>query len=216
MLGKTKKSPTVPQPFQGTGTLKRGPLRASAEAVAALQRQKDEAREVADLQREERRGQAREMEGHLAQVTMDARARGEDVRRGAAGPLQVARDGLIWALRKGTMDPVHYDAGLRFRADYEKANGTGVGSCLADPGGRSAFNPHTSGVSQAMLVARDNVKAALADLGTPLLNGYVELVAGEGAMLTDPRIGGAKHADDHKLPCRIAFDMLARHYGMIR
>ena len=216
MAGKMKSSQTVPSPFRDSGTAGRKPLKAGAAAIAALARLQAEAREVAELERQERRGAGREMETHLLTVERESLERGEEVKRAACGPLHVARDGLVWCRNKATIAPVHYDAGLRFRRDYETANGTGVSSCLADPGSHVAFNPHKAGATDAMLLARSEVKAALAALGTPILHGYVQLVAGEGAMLTDQRFSGPKGAGDHALPCRIAFDLLARHYGMIR
>lgn len=216
MAGKAFKNTTVPSPFQMSGTAGRPKLKASAQALAAVERLKEEAREVVELQRQERRLDVREAETHLARVQEAATERGEDAERTQAGPLHVlARDGLMWAMRKGHIGAVHYDAGLRFRAAYETANGTGVKSCLADPGSASAFGPK-SGPTDAMLRARGEVRDALASLGTPLLTAYVQLLAGEGVTLSDPRFGDPKRVGDHVLPCRVAFDLLARGYGMIR
>ncbi len=192
-------------------------LKASKSSKAALRLWHDaRRRELEDQARERVQAEVRAAERHLQAVTDKAEASGEEVARDGKGPVHVARDGLAWTLRKGTIERVHSDAGLRFRADYETANSGGLRSCIDESTGGRGFSPHTSGPTDAMIAARGRVKAALAALGTPLLEGYVVLVAGEGAMLTDPRIGGAKGASDHALPCRIAFDMLARHYGMVR
>lgn len=216
MAGKAFKSKTVPTPFQENGTVARPKLKATAQSLAALERLKGEAREVESLQRQERQALGREAEQHLTRLQVVAVERGEEVARDGAGPLHVfARDGLMWAMRKGHIGAAHYDAGLRFRADYELANGTGVKSCLADLSSGATPGPK-SGPTDAMLTARRNVKGALASLGTPLLTAYVQLLAGEGVTLSDPRFGDPKRVGDHVLPCRVAFDLLARGYGMIR
>lgn len=217
MATKAKTSETVPQPFQTSGTVVRPVLKASKQAKAALGRVHAERRRLIEAQARERAlVEAREVEDHLDAVAAQAQARGEEVARQGKGPVHIARDGLAWALRKGTLDPVHVRAGERFRDDFEVCQGGGLGSCLEKSGGRGQFSPHTSGPTVEMMAARGRVEAALASLGTPMLHGYVVMVAGEGAMLTDARIGGPKGAGDHVLPCRIAFDLLARHYGMIR
>lgn len=220
MAGKAFKSKTVPTPFlkgmDGVGpsrkTLKAGPAAVKAwnEMVAEAEREHVERAQAQE------RAERHDIEDGLAAVERMAAAREEEPERTQAGPLHVfARDGLMWAMRKGHISAVHYDAGLRFRGDYEKANGTGVKSCLADPGSASAFGPK-SGPTDAMLRARANVRDAIASLGTPLLSAYVELLAGEGATLSDTRFGDPKRVGDHVLPCRVAFDLLARGYGMIR
>lgn len=216
-MGKAFKKKTVPQPFL-EGMVGVGPgrkvLKAGPAAIKAWESMVAEAeRDAAERARDHVRAERHDAETHLARTEQDAQARGEEAERTQAGPLVIVRDGLVWALRKGTIDPVHYDAGLRFRKDYETANGTGVKSCLADPGFGGAFGPK-SGPTDNMLRARGLVRDALAGLGSPMLHGYVQLVAGEGCLLSDERFAGEARA--HQLPCRIAFDLLARGYGMIR
>ena len=221
MAGKAFKSKTVPTPFllqgmDGVGpsrkVLKAGPAAVKAwnEMVAVAEREMLERAKVQD------RAERHDIEDGLIAAERMAASRQEEPERTQAGPLHVfARDGLMWAMRKGHIGAVHYDAGLRFRAAYEMANGTGVKSCLADPGSPSAPGPK-SGPTDAMLKARADVKEALSSLGTPLLTAYVQLLAGEGVTLSDPRFGDPKRVGDHVLPCRVAFDLLARGYGMIR
>lgn len=193
-------------------------LKAGPKAVAHwLKLVQDAEAELEADRRASARSEAVEGERGLAQAGAVAEARGEEFERVQSGPAHVARDGLRWVLRKGYILPMYYDAGLRFRADYECANGTGVNSILGTERTGRGFDPATSGPTHAMLKARDDVRAALRGLGSPLLHGYITHIAGEGRTLTDPVFGpDPKRASEHFLPCRIAFDMLARHYGMIR
>ena len=72
---------------------------------------------------------------HLEALAEREAGRGQEVEVAATGRLTViSRDGLVWAVRKGVLGALHYEAGLRFRGDYELANGTGVASCLGGEG----------------------------------------------------------------------------------
>jgi hypothetical protein len=206
--------------FDGVGVLKNKgesniqkkghTLTARQQAVAAMQ--------VRLARMELERAEMVERQRHLSQVEAREAGRGEEVERAATGPLRlISRDGLVWAVRKGVLGARHYEAGLQFRGDYELANGTGVKSCLAGEGAvMGGFGPK-AGPSQAMIMARGKIEAALAGLGTPMLQPYVRWVAGEGEMLSGARfVADARRVSEVVLPCRIAFDMLARHYGMIR
>lgn len=213
MASKTAKRKTVPNPsIQGS----KPRLTASAQAVAAMQAKAEERERVRAQQEAERAATATVQRG-VAETMRLASGRGEEVALTAAGRVAVARDGLKWIRDKGYVAQPHYDAGLRFRADYELANGTGVMSCLADPGQGGAFEPHKAGPTDRMLLARGKVRDAIAAMGTPELAPYLTRVAGEGVMLNDPLfVKDPRRVSDHVLPCRIAFDLLARHYGMIR
>jgi hypothetical protein len=225
MAGRIKKLETVPNPSEkgsalpGPGELvaqSRRRISASAAAAEALQARLDAQARVAAQQAAERAERVAVVRGVEETVALAA-ARGEEAQATPAGRVTLARDGLEWIRRKGWVAQPHYEAGLRFRGDYELANGTGVLSCLADVGaGGGAFGPK-SGPTDAMLAARDRVAGALAALGTPELAPYVTRVAGEGVMLNDTQfVADPRRVSDHVLPCRIALDLLARHYGMIR
>lgn len=223
MAGRIKKSQTVPNPSEGGSNLgaqaPRKVLKAGPRAVDAWAQRIEESERLLEQQRQESERNAK-VEGRrgLDQARAVAAAKGEEVTERQGGPIEVARDGLKWVRDKGTVAQPHYEAGLVFRADYELANGTGVRSCLADVGGAGAgaFGPKAGPTAQ-MLAARDRVAKALKALGTPELHGYVTLVAGEGVMLSDPRFSrDPRHVSHHHLPIRIALDLLARHYGMIR
>lgn len=218
MAGKAAKIETIPNPStEGSKPSKVGRISANAAQVAALEARKAEARALAAAQLAERRAEAVDNVRHLEAVAARELERGEAVEVGKPGERVVllSRDGLEWMKRKGDLGETHYRAGLRFRADYELANGTGVPSCLAAEGmGGGAFGPR-NGAAQAQIVARGAVEAALKALGTPMLVPYVVGVAGEGRTLAEAAGVEVKRADEHKLPCRIAFDLLARHYGML-
>lgn len=215
-----KAEKTVPQPsleaFQGVSA-PRKVLRAGPAAVKAWDRQVAEAEAVALLQQRERDSEDRtQVQRGMADTVRQAAAQGVAVEPVQGGAVLIARDGLVWLLRKGVLAAIHYDAGLRFRGDYELANGTGVLSSLGGEGSHSAFGPK-SGPTDAMLHARGRVLEALKGLGSPMLSPYVKLVAGEGVMLSDPVFSkDARRVSDHYLPCAIAFDILARQFGMIR
>lgn len=215
-----KNTQTVPQPsleaFQGVSAPKKV-LKAGAAAVSAWNRRVAEAEAVALQQQRERDAEERSsVQRGVADSVRQAAAHGAAVEATQGGAVLIARDGLVWLLRKAVLSPIHYDAGLRFRGDYELANGTGVLSSLGGEGSHSAFGPK-SGPTDAMLHARGRVLDALKGLGSPLLSPYVKLVAGEGVMLSDPVFSkDPRRVADHHLPCVIAFDILARQYGMIR
>jgi hypothetical protein len=178
-----------------------------AEILAARQAQRDEqnaAREASRTEREQQRAR-------MAETITLATNRGEDVTQDGER-VRIARDGLAWLRDKRGLPGAYFFAGLRFRADYELANGTGVLSCLNDEKGGGFASG--SGPSDAMLRAKDATQNALAALGTPLLHPYAIHVAGEGRMLTDPVFEGDQRS--HYVPAIVALDLLARHYGMIR
>lgn len=237
-MGASKKSSkTVPngsgQPFQG-----RAKLKATAKAMKALRdREAREAKRQAQIaaEREERLATERHLDlversvkaqhvGYAALGVALGNIAAKDaalelgVERSQTGAVHVlARDGLKWLVRKGHLNAAHERAGLRFREDWRTATGSGVVSCLAVEAGGRAFDPATSGPTQRMLGARDRVQAALRALGTPMLHGYVQHIAGDGAMLSGPEfMADSRRVNDHVLPCVIAFDLLARHYGHIR
>lgn len=199
------------------GAKKKPTLRATELAVQALREREEDQRRLKAQQAAER---AQRVEGrrHLDKVAAMAEAHGEDVQRsGQTGPLLVlSRDGLRWLFDKAVIERPLYDAGLRFREDYELAMGEGVRSCLADGAGGGGFGPK-SGPTDAALAARDKVRAALFALRQADLVKYVRLIAGDGAMLTEKAfVDDPRRAAEHKIAARIAFELLARHYGMIR
>lgn len=159
----------------------------------------------------------RDRKGYLAETKLAnaetkrlAKGRGETVERSDAGGLEITtRDGMRWLLKKGRILAAHYDAGMKLREDAQLAAG-GLKSCLGDAG-MAAFRGGL-GPTDAMLAARDRVKAALGSLGTPMLVVYAERVAIDGDTLT------AFEGDtrDHLLACKITLDLLARHYGLLR
>lgn len=180
-----------------------------AERLAREERLRQERTQRLERIRQERD----EIQASIAETVDLAKARGEQVDR-KEGRVRIARDGLVWLRDKRNVPAKYYDAALKFREDYERANGTGVVSCLADQSGSGGG---ASGPNDAMLRARDDLKEALAALGSPLLHPYVINVAGEGRMLSDPVFGpDPKRAEQHYIPCVIALDILARHYRMIR
>lgn len=186
-------------------------LNASPEAAAALA-----ARLAASAQA---RAEEVESRRHVAQVAATERERGGEVEAVGGDRLTVlSRDGLRWAFRRGVLSAIAYQAGLTFRAAYERANGTGPRSSLAaaELGGGSSFGPGV-GATDAQVIARGEVNRALAALGTPLLHPFVVGLAGEGDTLSSSRfVEDPRRVGEVTLPCRIAFDLLARHYGMIR
>lgn len=218
MAKRAAKSQTIPNgSIGGSDPSKARTLLASAKAVAALEAHKVALREAEEAERSSRRASAVDAAQHVDAVAKAATERGEEVapRQPGERVVVLSRDGLEWMKRKGDLGESHYRAGLRFRGDYELANGTGVKSCLASEGQvGGTFGPR-NGATQAQILARGAVEAALRALGTPLLRPYVVGVAGEGRTLAEASGCEVKRADDHKLPCRIAFDLLARHYGMI-
>lgn len=203
-----------------SGTGKGGRLAASPAMGARMRALRQDAERIADRQRRDAEAsEAKALKAGLDQTERLAKARGEDTARTADGGLEVSsRDGLTWLAGRSRIWPIHVAAGLRFRQDYERANGTGVRSGLADmaTGGPRNYGP-ARGPTEAMLTARDAVRSALAALGTPILEKYAVLVAGEGRMLSDPAFtaGDPTKAREHHLACLAALDLLARHYGMV-
>lgn len=163
----------------------------------------------------ERAGYLAETATSIAETATLARGRGEGVEKRASGGLDLTdRDGLMWLLRKRKILVAHYDAGIKFRDDYQLAAGPGMVSCLAE---RSGGGGQGYGASAAMISARGRVKDALSSLGTPELKPYIERVAAEGQMLSEAFAAGDRFkVRDHLIPVRVALDLLARHYGMIR
>lgn len=160
------------------------------------------------------KAEAIEAERAIETAKAAAARQGVAVERDAGrGKVVTARDGLHWQLRKGKIMPFHAEAGLRFRADFELAQGGGLLSCLNVGNGGGSIG---GGPTDAMLRARDRTMSALDALGTPILKPYVIHVAGMGRTLSDPVFGkDPKRADDHALPLTVALDLLARHYGMV-
>lgn len=206
---------TVPQTVPDTVKPPRKVLKAGPVAVEVWNKMRQEAIEEADRRaKEQEAAEAVAAERALEQAAKVAERRGEEAERvGERGPLHVARDGLAWLAKKGKLHPAHERAGLKFREDFEVATSSGLVSALELEGGRSSGPKQ--GATDAQLQARDRVLRALASLGTDMLRPYVVKVAGEGEMLT-AFVKDAKRADAHVLPCAIALDLLARHYGMIR
>ncbi|MBS0363690.1 MAG: hypothetical protein JSR98_20130 [Proteobacteria bacterium] len=196
----------------------RAVIKAGAAAVAHWERLNEQARRELEAEAAERaRAEKLDSQRAVDQAVRVANDRGEDVVRRPSGAAEVARDGLKWLFDKGTLFKPHYEAGLRFRGDYELAMGTGVISALADPGALGGSFGPKSGPTDRMLGGRDRMNAALKALGSPMLIAYVKEIAGEGRMLTDPVfVKRPDQAREHVLPARIAYDLLARHYGMIR
>lgn len=211
-MGRRKsKGKTIPNRSNGVPGAR---LAATAAQRAALDDRKAAEAAIKDQQRAERLAADRR-KGETRRLAED---RGEEVAELASGALHVvSRDGLLWMRDKRQILWSHWEAGMRFREDWAVAGRDGVGSCLGSGGmAPGAFGPK-SGPSDQMLLARDKVKAAFAALRTPMLEVYVVGVAAEGRMLTDPLFGkDFRRSAEHLLPCRIAMDLLARHYGMIR
>ncbi len=195
-------------------------LRANAAMAARLDGVRVSAARIAERQEREHAAiERRSLRDGIDQAERIAAGQGEETKRTPEGGLEiVSRDGLKWLADRGRIRLAHAQAGLRFRRDYERANGTGVRSGLADMGAGAArsYGPG-AGPTEAMLSARDAVRAALAAVHTPLLEKYVVLVAGEGRMLSDPAFtgGDSTRAREHHLACPVALDLLARHYGMV-
>lgn len=191
--------------------LKAGPL-----AVAAYRKKVEEAQALAEQQQREREeAEAQATKRGLDQVKAVAKAKGEAVAEETDGRVVIARDGLDWLYRKGKLIRPHYEAGIRFRKDYELALGSGMVSCLSLESGGS-YGPK-AGASDQQIRAAERIDKAMVALGSPLLRPYVIYVAGMGEMLSGDRFGGSRQkAEAHLHPCVIALDFLARHYGMIR
>lgn len=193
-------------------------LRAGQEAIDAYKAKVRQAQAVADEQRREREeAEAAATKRGVSEAKALAKARGEQVAEKEGGPVMIGRDGLEWLYRKGKLIRPHYEAGLRFRGDFELANGSGMVSCLTLESGGS-FGPK-AGATDRQIRARAAVEDALSieALGSPLLRPYILYVAGMGEMLSGNRFGGSRQkAEAHLHPCVIALDALARHYGMIR
>jgi hypothetical protein len=217
MAKRDKRVETVPQTVPDTVQPPRRVIKAGAVAVASWNRMRDQAiAEAEQARREAEVAEAQATERGLIAVERAAKRQGVQVERDSPrGPIIASRDGLLWLVRKGKVLPVHERAGLRFRQDYERAASDGLGSSLGrDAGG--GYGPK-SGTTEEQLRARQAVKDALASLSSPMLKPYIEEVAGKGEMLSGPAFGGdARRVGDHLLPCVIALDALARHYGMLR
>lgn len=198
-------------------TAPRRVIQAGPAAVAAYQARVREADAVARQQQREREAREAEVTRRgIKAATATAKAKGEKVEEVAGGPVVVGRDGLLWLERKGKLHPAHLRAGLKFRQDWSRACSSLPSSLNMDAIGGGGFGPK-AGVTDSQIRAREAVVEALKALGTPLLHPYVLLVAAEGEMLSGPKFGGTwQKAEHHLHPCIIAFDMLARHYGMIR
>lgn len=209
---------TVPQTVPDEVKPPRKVLRAGEAAVEAYRQKVREAQAVAEQQQREREeAEAAATKRGLGEAKARAEAKGEEVAEEADGRVVVGRDGLDWLYRKGKLIRPHYEAGLRFRSDFELANGSGMVSCLVLETGGS-FGPK-AGATDRQIRAHAAVKEALSveALGSPLLRPYIVYVAGMGEMLSGSRFGGSRQkADAHLHPCVIALDALARHYGMIR
>lgn len=217
MAKQGKKVQTIPSTVPDGVQPPRRVLKAGPVAVATWNRMRAEAiAEAAEARKAAEDAEAAATERGLISVERAAKRHGVKVERPEPrGPIIAARDGLLWLVRKGKVLPVHQVAGLRFRQDYERATSDGLGSSLGmEVGG--GYGPK-SGTTDEQIRARAAVKAALSSLGTPMLKPYIEEVAGKGEMLSGPVFGGdARRVGDHLLPCVIALDALARHYGMIR
>lgn len=192
-------------------------IKAGHAAIAAWTGRVRKAQEQADaIAAETARNHRGEVVKGVAETVDLASARGEEAEVTKAGLITLERDGLMWLLKKRKILPAHYDAGLKFRGDFELANGTGVKSQLAELSGVHA-NPSSAGPTDAMLYARARMREALAALGTPRLHRYANGVAGEGRMLSDPVFtSDPTKAFAHLEPTIIALDLLARHYGMLK
>jgi hypothetical protein len=217
MAKQGKKTETVPTTVPDVAQPPRRILKAGVVAVAEWNRLRNEAIAEAEAMRQEAaEREAKATEYGLIAAERAAKRQGVKVERDEPrGPIIAARDGLLWLVRKGKVLPVHERAGLRFRQDYERATSDGLGSSLGMQAG-GGYGPK-SGATEEQIRARQAVKEALASLSSPMLRPYIEEVAGRGEMLSGPVFGGdARRVGDHLLPCVIALDALARHYGMIR
>lgn len=217
MENQANNSETIPSTVPAVSKPPRGVLKAGPVAVAEWLRLREEAIAEAEAMRQEAaEREAKATESGLIAAERAAKRQGVKVERDQPrGPIIAARDGLLWLVRKGKVLPVHERAGLRFRQDYERATSDGLGSSLGMQVG-GGYGPK-SGATEEQIRARQAVKEALASLSSPLLKPYIEEVAGKGEMLSGPAFGGdARRVSDHLLPCVIALDALARHYGMIR
>jgi hypothetical protein len=209
---------TVPQTVPVEVRPPRKVLKAGPLAVEAYREKVRQAQAVAEQQHREREeAEAQATKRGLGEAKARAEAKGQEVVEEADGRLVVGRDGLEWLNRKGKLIRPHYEAGLRFRADFELANGSAMVSCLALESGGS-YGPK-AGATDRQIRAHAAVQAALSvdALGSPLLRPYIVYVAGLGEMLSGERFGGSRQkAEAHLHPCIIALDALARHYQMIR
>lgn len=180
-------------------------------AVARMERFELQRAEAAEKESRRRR-EVEDMRSSIAETVDLAKARGEQVEE-SSGRVRIARDGLVWLRDKRQLPQRYFDAGVKFRTQYELANGSGTTSCLSGVrGGSSDASP-----TDEMMTARNEAETALSALGSPLLHPYVVHVAGEGRMLSDEVFGSdPKRAEQHYIPCVIALDILARHYRMIR
>lgn len=215
MVNQETEIQTVPATLPEVVTPPRKVLKAGPVAVEVWNKMRQEAIAAAEQrEREQEAAEAVAAERAIEQAAQVAQRRGEEAERiGERGALHISRDGLAWLARKGKLHPAHERAGLKFRDDFEVASSAGLVSALELQGGRSSGPKQ--GATDAQLQARDRVLRALASLGTDMLRPYVVEVAGKGEMLS-VFVKDAKRAEAHVLPCAIALDMLARHYGMIR
>lgn len=217
MASKAKKTQTVPSSVPDGVQPPRRVLKAGAVAVESWNRMRAEAMAEAEAARAQAEAaEAEATERGLIAAERAAKRQGVKVERDEPrGPIIAARDGLLWLVRKGKLHPAHERAGLRFRQDYERAMSDGLGSSLGmEVGG--GYGPK-SGATAEQIRARCAVNEALASLGSPMLRPYVEQVAGRGEMLNSKVFcPDERRVGDHLLPCVIALDALARHYGMIR
>jgi hypothetical protein len=209
---------------------RRQPIK-STPTMAQVLGTKQAERQRAEADRQTKRADYEATKQARAETVQLATERGESVHQDG-DRVRIARDGLAWLRLKRGLPDRYFDAGLKFRGDYETANGTGVVCSLRD-GSPTGFGPR-SGPTDIMLEARSNLNAALKALGSPLLKPYAIHVAGEGRMLTDPifctfevktdpdddskreKRVDPRRADHHYIAVTVALDILARHYGMIR
>ena len=217
MAKQGKKVQTIPSMVPDGVLPPRRVLKAGDLAVTAWNRKRAEAQALADtIAAEVAKAEEVATAKGLLSAERAAKRQGVAIERDTPrGPIIAARDGLLWLSRKGKLHPAHERAGLRFRKDYERATSDGLGSSLGmETGG--GYGPK-SGTTSEQLRAREAVNAALASLSSPLLRPYIEQVAGRGEMLNSKAIcADERRVGDHLLPCVIALDALARHYGMIR
>lgn len=200
-----------------TSEAKQQTLKAKERAVEALRAKEADRARVAAAQAAER-AERLSSRRHLDAVKARETARGEDVSQAhdAAPVVVLSRDGLEWLYTKGVISRPLHAAGRLFREDFEAATPS-LPSCLgADAVNGGGFGPK-SGPTDGALQARDRMVAALFALRQADLVKYVKLIAGEGRMLTDQAfVDDARRVGEHKIPARIAFELLARHYGLIR
>lgn len=175
--------------------------------------------EAAERRAAERAKDAEMEWGISAETLALAEARGEEITAFPARPGEREKPikrmgGLDWLWWKGRLNTVQMGAGLKYGDDYRMATDVTV---------RSGSNfDRLGGDGLSIQEQRVNAQKRLAKAHKDGLNDHSEMislcsmVAGEGGRIRDLAKGNDSEAKAKEAILRVALDMLARHYGMVR